>query len=169
MLALAVSKSFSITGVLREIGLKMAGGSHSHISRLIREYHIDTSHFLGSASNTGSEKKGGPPKKKWHEILVKREFGKRTASVRLRRALIESGVPYQCFRCSNPGTWQGADLMLQVNHRDGNWLDDQRDNLEFLCPNCHSQTLGWCGSKGLAEVASVAKQCRAQRVRRSLK
>ena len=44
--------------------------------------------------------------------------------------------------------------------------DDQKGNLEFLCPNCHSQTRGWCGSKGCAEVTSTVRYDRAWRARR---
>ena len=46
----------------------------------------------------------------------------------------------------------------RVFYRD--WLDDRQENLQFICPNCHSQTEGWCGSLGFSEVASNAKYYR---------
>ncbi len=49
ILADAVASSVSIAGVLRHIGLTMAGGSHAHISRRIKFYGLDTSHFTGQA------------------------------------------------------------------------------------------------------------------------
>ncbi|MBP7540539.1 MAG: HNH endonuclease [Saprospiraceae bacterium] len=37
---------------------------------------------------------------------------------------------------------------MQVDHIDGNYLNNLKDNLRFLCPNCHSQTANY-GSKKL--------------------
>ncbi len=44
--------------------------------------------------------------------------------------------------CNICGTsdWLGKILVLHVHHKDGNKKNDKHDNLEGLCPNCHSQT-----------------------------
>ena len=72
------------------------------------------------------------------------------------------GREYHCEGegCPLSNEWLGRRLILHVNHKDGNWLDDRPENIEFLCPNCHSQTANYCGSKGFAEVASSAKWSR---------
>jgi predicted RNA-binding Zn-ribbon protein involved in translation (DUF1610 family) len=57
----------------------------------------------------------------------------------LRRALVESGREYACARCGNTGEWLGRSLILEINHKDTNWRNNQPENLEFLCPNCHEQ------------------------------
>lgn len=31
-------------------------------------------------------------------------------------------------------------LVLELDHIDGNYVNNTEDNLRFLCPNCHSQT-----------------------------
>lgn len=160
-------ESTSIAQVLRKLGLREAGGSHSNISRKLKEYEIDTSHFLGQATNCGKNHKGGTKLLHYKEVLVEREKGKRQHSFRLRRALIESGREYKCETCGNTGEWNKSPLMLQVNHKNSNWLDDRESNLSFECPNCHSQTKGWCGSKGLAEINSVAKASREYRKNRA--
>ena len=36
--------------------------------------------------------------------------------------------------------WNGEKLILQLHHKNGNRKDWRKDNLEFLCPNCHSLT-----------------------------
>lgn len=113
---------------------------------------------------------GGPHKLPAASILVDRRAsgqlaGRRQPAVRLRRALIESGVPYMCVGagCGSTGTWLGKELRLQVEHKSGNWLDDRKENLEFLCPNCHTQTVSWCKNKGGTDITSEAKQHRNRR------
>jgi hypothetical protein len=36
--------------------------------------------------------------------------------------------------------WNGNPLTFQIDHRNGNSLDNRPGNPRFLCPNCHSQT-----------------------------
>lgn len=160
----AAAQCVSVAGILRILNLRQAGGTHSLIVRRLKEYGIDTSHFKGQATNSG-ERHYGPRKRTWQEILVKRTSGRRTHAYLLRRALLESGVAYSCHVCNLGGSWFGKPLMLQVNHKNRDWLDDRHLNLEFICPNCHSQTSGWCGGKGLSEIASTALQNRDRRKR----
>lgn len=160
----AARQSISVAGVLRILGLRQAGGTQTLIAKRLREYGVDTSHFRGQTANSGVYHRG-PKKKSWRRVLVKRESGNRRAAYQLRRALIESGVPYQCSACNLNATWNDKPLMLQVNHKNRDWLDDRPSNLEFICPNCHSQTPGWCGGKGWAEVTSIALYGRERRKR----
>lgn len=50
-------------------------------------------------------------------------------------------------RCNECGIsdWNGKPLTFELEHRDGNKHNNLRDNLEVLCPNCHSQTSTWRG------------------------
>ena len=152
----AVRDSLSVQGVLRRLGLKMAGGTHAHVSRRIKTFGIDTSHFLGQAANQGQWHKGSG-KTPWQDVLVLRQFGHRQKAHVLRRALIESGRAYHCERhnCPVGAEWLGKRMILHVNHKNGNWLDDRAQNVQFLCPNCHSQTPNYCGGKGLSDVTRV--------------
>ncbi len=155
----AVRESISVAGVLRALGLRQAGGTHSHVARRIKHFGIDTSHFLGQRANSGERHKGCV-RRTPDEILVKREQGNRQAAFRLRRALIAIGREYRCGRCGIEPLWCGAKLVFQVDHKNRDFLDDRAENLQFLCPNCHSQTDGWCGSRGLTDLTSVARQNR---------
>lgn len=49
-----------------------------------------------------------------------------------------------CNRCGN-STWLGEPLSLEVDHKNGDNADNGRENLEALCPNCHSLTPTWKG------------------------
>lgn len=133
----AVEKSSSYAETWRNLGIKLTGGSHAHFKRRIEKLQIDTSHFKGQSWSKDIK---DLPKKKPEEILIlKPEGSRRTQATYLRRALIESGVPYICSKCGQEPFWIGNVLTLDVDHIDGNWLDDRIHNLRFLCPNCHSQ------------------------------
>ena len=136
----AVSESTSVAGVLRFLGLNQAGGTHAHISRMIKLFELDTSHF--ARHHNGSARRRLTPQ----QIMVRIPYGaKRTKPPLLRRALIESGRPYRCELCRNTGSWRDAPLRLEVDHIDGDYHNNSPTNLRFLCPNCHTQTDNFAG------------------------
>lgn len=140
-LAVAVAASRSYAAALRALGLKVTGGSQAHIKRLVGQYGIDTSHFLGQGYLKHGSPPGGIPKLSPVQLLVRdRRSGARERADRLRRALIESGVEPRCFECSSGEEWNGKPLRMQIDHRNGDPIDNRLVNLRFLCPNCHSQT-----------------------------
>lgn len=51
---------------------------------------------------------------------------------------------YKCQKCEwdkiNPKTGK---CPLEINHIDGNSNNNRPENLEVICPNCHSLTLNW--------------------------
>jgi hypothetical protein len=133
----AVKVSYSIAGVLRHLGVKQAGGTQAYISKRIAQFGIDCSHFTRQAHNKG---KVSTRRKPAEEILVIRPEGShRTHRPQLLRAMLEVGIPEICNECGLNPEWNGKKLTLEINHIDGNWLDSRAENVEFLCPNCHSQ------------------------------
>jgi len=52
---------------------------------------------------------------------------------------------YNCEVCGI-SDWQGKNLVLQVDHIDGNAENNGKDNLRLICPNCHSQTDTFAGA-----------------------
>ena len=61
-------------------------------------------------------------------------------SDRLRRRLIDEGVPERrCCGCKLD-TWLDQPIPLELDHIDGNHQNNALDNLRLLCPNCHSLT-----------------------------
>jgi hypothetical protein len=163
MLESAVKSSMCVADVMRKLGVRRSGGSHSHLVRRFDFFNIDTSHFTGKGLSRG---RPSPRKKSWREILVLRTTGKRQYAFQLRRALIEYGIPYECNSCKISPLWNSKELRFQVDHINRNWLDDRPNNLQFLCPNCHSQTDGYNGSKGYSDVIDCN---RGQRLKRKIK
>ena len=57
---------------------------------------------------------------------------------KLRKKLIEDGIKEdKCEKCNNT-YWFGKKLMLELYHIDGNRFNNTLNNLQILCPNCHS-------------------------------
>lgn len=61
-----------------------------------------------------------------------------------RRAILFEEQKGACARCGNTH-WMGEPITLELEHIDGDNSNNRRENLELLCPNCHSYTKTWRG------------------------
>ncbi|WP_022894305.1 HNH endonuclease signature motif containing protein [Agromyces subbeticus] len=50
------------------------------------------------------------------------------------------GIAYVCVLCRLGPEWNGKPLTLELDHVDGDRLNNELSNLRLLCPNCHAQT-----------------------------
>ncbi|MFB6776764.1 HNH endonuclease signature motif containing protein [Streptomyces sp. NPDC056352] len=132
-----VSASASVHEVLRRLGLEGVGGHHTNISRRIKAYGLDTSHFAHPPKAGKKQLRRTP-----QELLVENlsPEGRRVPSARLKIAMASLGVAEQCALCGTEAVWRGRPLPLEVDHINGSWRDNRLENLRLLCPNCHSAT-----------------------------
>ena len=146
-LAEAAAAAQSTAGVMRLLGIRISGGSHAHISRQLKRFGVDTSHFTGGAHNKGRR---GERRTTSAQLLTRLPAGsRRTPGTRLKWALRDIGVPEECEECGIGPRWRDRPLILHVDHISGDFLDNRPPNLRLLCPNCHSQTATYAGRNRL--------------------
>jgi hypothetical protein len=81
-------------------------------------------------------------KQAWLDKYNATPFAELGMENRRRRVFEEQN--YCCNKCSI-NEWQGVKIPLELEHKDGNNQNNERNNLEGLCPNCHSITDTWRG------------------------
>jgi predicted RNA-binding Zn-ribbon protein involved in translation (DUF1610 family) len=141
-----VQNSTSYADVMRGLGLDVNDTNHRRVRRAAARLGLDTSHFKRRA--WAQPERPAPEPIAQRVLVILPSAAGRTNRSQLHRALTEMGVPYSCETCGNTGEWLGRSITLQIDHVNGDWRDNRRENLRYLCPNCHALTETWCRQKG---------------------
>lgn len=141
-----VLSSSSIRQCLIKLGMKPAGGNYSTLKERFKAWDINISHFHGKGWNIGLKFK--PTKKKpMEKILVK---GSKYQSYKLKLRLFNEGYKdYKCELCLLT-EWLNNPIPLELHHIDGDKYNNEIENLQILCPNCHAFTDNYRGKNILS-------------------
>ncbi len=116
-------------------GFTHSGGARDSVTKQLLQRDISTDHWKN------------PLNRSFTGYLVLKDGVSRPDSNYLRQALIELGIPYAC---ADPGHIPDPrGLPLDVEHINGNYSDCRKENLEFLCSNCHSLRATSSKSRGM--------------------
>lgn len=151
-----IARNDSYSACLRELGLESKGSSaFSNLKKRIAELNCSIEHFC--AASTHGRANGQPIP--LEQILVEHSTYANTTN--LKNRLIKEGIlTYQCAICGID-KWQGKELVLQLDHINGEHTDNRITNLRLLCPNCHSQTETYAGrsSKQYKKESTYCIEC----------
>lgn len=134
-----VAESNSYAEILRKLGKSNSGTAIRLLKQKLDDYEI-IHHFIKD-----KEHKPGQliP---LEEILVENRM---YSSDKLKNRLIKAGIKEN--KCENPECgitdWHGHELKFHLHHINGNHNDNRLENLQILCPNCHSQTENYSKKK----------------------
>jgi hypothetical protein len=93
-------------------------------------------------SHYDKEAQAAKSRQRWLEKYNATPFVELGIENRRRRVFEEQD--YCCNKCGI-SEWQGFKIPIELEHKDGNSTNNVRENLEGLCPNCHSITDTWRG------------------------
>ena len=139
--------SDSYSDLLRKVGLNPKGRNPETLHKIINEYNLDETQLNKNRSTLYSKNSIYPRNKNAIPLtkILNNEIKKPYSSGKLLKRLVqEKYKEYKC-ECCGLTEWQGKTIVLQLNHINGNHYDNSLDNLEILCPNCHSQTSTFAG------------------------
>ncbi len=140
-----VKESGSIRQVLIKLGLKEAGGNYENIKTRIKNFEIDTSHFHGMLWNKG--KKWSKQKDISNKLVQNSTYstGLPISTSKLKNQLLKLGYKEHICEMCGGLEWLGQKIPLELHHVNGDRFDNRIENIQFLCPNCHSFTENYRG------------------------
>lgn len=134
-LIFAVRSSTSIRQVLRKLRLVEAGGNYKQIQNHIKRLGLSTTHFTGRGWNTGLQ--FIPFTVSPLEAILTSNSTVQSHKLKLR--LYKEGLKKpECELCGWSKLSLDGRIPVELDHINGNNLDNRIENLRILCPNCHS-------------------------------
>lgn len=148
----AVKSSNTWGEVVTHLGLSKSGDSYRHVQSVVKRFGISTDHFYAKVR----EAYRIPSNEELFSIHGDSfRASPNTVRGRARKVLL----PRVCNLCGNPGSHNGSELVLQLDHINGNNLDNRLENLRWLCPNCHSQTSTFSKKKKNSIPSNIIDEC----------
>ena len=147
-----VKESISFSDLIRKMtnSEKVHGSLIAYIKNKLELFSIDFSHFVGRRWSKNLINPNGVAltKKQFLENYMTLNPIKKTNNTNLKKYLFKFKLKENiCEKCGLGEIWNGEKIVHQLDHINGNNLDNRLENIKLLCPNCHSQTDTFTGKK----------------------
>lgn len=144
-----INNSSSAAETLKSLGYSVKGNSWAY--KIIAERMDKLNITFGKKLSINQN--GTIERLPLEKILTENSEYNRT---KLKERLVQEGLKeYKC-ECCGISEWMGKPISLQLHHLNGVHNDNRINNLQLLCPNCHSQTANY-GTKGKGMV--IKRKC----------
>jgi hypothetical protein len=130
--------SASISNFLDNQGLVASSGNYDTFKKWMKKHEINKDEYLTEPLVKEKKLKTEVKNLSIEDIFIENSEADRKL---VRKTVLKHNLmEYKCSGCGNCGLWNNSPLSLQIEHKNGDSTDNRIENLEFLCPNCHSQT-----------------------------
>lgn len=130
-----VKDCYSFAELCRRLGLKPEGSNPKTLRRKMDEFGVDYSHFTGQRWNTNSSN----PVYRGKYISNLCEHSS-LSSANVKAMVYRLNLKENKCECCGISEWMGMPIVCELHHINGDPTDNRIENLQILCPNCHSLT-----------------------------
>lgn len=126
-----VKDCYSFAELCRRLGLKPMGSNPKTLRKKMNEFGVDYSHFTGCNWNVN------PNNPVYRGNLCEHSS---LNSDHVKKLVYKLGLKENKCEVCGISEWLGSPIVCELHHINGDTTDNRIENLQILCPNCHSQT-----------------------------
>jgi hypothetical protein len=140
--------------ILIKIGVVNRGSNYRTLKQRLERENINYSELKERSKNLTKKMLNiNNAPRPLSEMLV---IGKYESSRDLKIRLLKEGIfKNECSICGLSPIWNNKPLVLQLDHINGNRLDNRLENLRIVCMHCHSQTETFGTKKGTKHKCAI--------------
>lgn len=151
----AWTNSGSIAECARKLNLVIYGSTYKTLRYTAKELDLNEEHMHGQGWRKGKTftVTNARPLEEYLKI------GSTIASSKLKAKLFRAGLKQnKCEECGLD-QWNNKSLGCELEHINGDNMDNRIENIKILCPNCHSQTPTYCRRKSTGQTKAIVHLC----------
>lgn len=130
-----VPNCYSYSQVLKTLGLSPEGSNPKTLRKKLQEFNVDYSHFTGKNWNINPN--NPVYKGKYLPNLCEHSS---LSSSNVKALVYKLGLKTKKCEICGLSEWLNKPIQCELHHINGDSTDNRIENLQILCPNCHSQT-----------------------------
>lgn len=150
----AITNNKTYASTLKALNKAVNSSQYRWVKSQIKRLNLSISHFQTNSERTkqnwldGKFNSISTKKKISDEELFSKESLVHNTKMIKKRLFEKLQCEYKCYEC-NISEWNKKPISLELDHINGDPLDNRIENLRILCPNCHSQTSTFRGKNNL--------------------